>query len=96
MIANFRLKCHLFIFENAGKNLSDVLDVDDLLIPHFIISYDNIIITNTSKSIHIFDNLIGTGLLYFATYNCYYRNHNMLWCCFDIGNTIVEQFEDIV
>lgn len=96
MIANFRLKCHLFIYENTGKNLSDVLDVDDLLIPHFIISYDNIIITNTPNMITLYDNFIGTGLIYFTHNNCYYRNHNMFWCCFDIDNTINKQIKDIV
>ena len=97
MISNTKLKLYLLITQNTGKRLSDILLVDDVLIPNFRISFDNIsIVQLPGNRIQIFENETGTAILYYYGNSFFYRDMYYLWGSFDIDSVLNDEIGDII
>ena len=97
MITNPKLKLYLLITQNNGKRLSDILLVDNLRIPNFKISFDNIYAFQFAEiRLIICETESKASLLYYAKGNFYYRTTSCQWVSFDIDSVLNDEIEDIV
>lgn len=97
MITNPKLKFYLLISQNIGKRLSDILLVENLKIPNYRITYDNISIVQIAKNrLQMFETETGTSILYYSRGSFYCRNSYYQWVNFDIDSVLNDEIEDIV
>ena len=96
-MANSRWKLYALISRNIGKSLSDILIVDNVLIPNFRISFDNIFIVQIAKNrIQIFETETSSAILYYSRNSFYYRTSTFLWEYFEIDSILNDEIEDKV
>lgn len=97
MVVNSRWKLYALIGRNIGKNLSDILNVDDIFLQDFILSYDDLkMISSPINNVYVYSLELRHNVLWYYNFRFFYRENGVTWIKFDIDSILNNDFEDIV
>lgn len=97
MNANSRWKLYSLICRNIGKNISDVLKLDNMYFSDLKFTYEDLrIICVNNDLINVYSLKTFINVLRYSDGHFFYRVNERTWAEIDIDSVLNDEIEDIV